>query len=117
MALILVVDDEFGILELLEAAFTDDGHRVLAATNGAVALDRMRAERPDVIMTDFLMPVMGGAELLEAISSDADLRAIPTIIMSSLPEAAIAARCCGYAAFVRKPFRIAAMLDLVASFA
>lgn len=117
MSLILVVDDEFGILELLEAALTDEGHRVLTATNGRVALDRMRTERPDLVITDFVMPVMGGAELLQAISADADLATIPRVVMSSLPEAAIAERCFGYAAFVRKPFRIAALLDLVEGFA
>ena len=117
MSLILVVDDEFGILELLEAALTDEGHRVLTAMNGRLALDRMMAERPDLVITDLLMPFMGGAELLEAISARADLGTIPTIMMSSLLESAVAERCSGYAAFVRKPFRIAALLDLVESFA
>lgn len=112
-----VVDDEFGILELLEAALTDEGHHVLTATNGRVALDRLRAGRPNLIITDFVMPEMGGAELLQVIATNADLSTIPTIVMSSLPEATIAERCFGYAAFVRKPFRIAALLDLVEDFA
>jgi CheY-like chemotaxis protein len=117
MSLILVVDDEFGILELLEAALTDEGHRVPTATNGRVALERIRAERPDLVITDFEMPLMGGAELLQAIAADAELATIPTIVMSSLPEATVAERCPSYTAFVRKPFRIAALLELVGDLA
>jgi CheY-like chemotaxis protein len=113
MSLILAVDDEFGILELLEAALTEEGHRVLTAPNGRVALELMRTERPELVITDFVMPVMGGAELVQAMSADAVLATIPTIVMSSLPEDAVAERCSGYVAFMRKPFRIATLLDLV----
>jgi CheY-like chemotaxis protein len=60
-------DDEFGFLELLEAALTDEGHHVLTATNGRVALDRLRSGRLNLIITDFVMPEMGGRNRLRGI--------------------------------------------------
>jgi DNA-binding response OmpR family regulator len=49
MAIVLVVDDEFGISTLLKDVLEDEGHRVLLATNGQQALDKVKDERPDLI--------------------------------------------------------------------
>jgi CheY-like chemotaxis protein len=114
MAVVLVVDDEFGIVKLLEEVLTDEGHRVLVATNGQQALDHAAKEKPSLVLTDFMMPVMDGAALLKAMAADALLVDIPVVIMSSIPEATVAERCSGYVAFVRKPFNIFAVVDLVA---
>ena len=114
MAVVLVVDDEFGIVKLLEEVLTDEGHRVVIATNGQQALDRAAEEKPTLVISDFMMPVMDGAALLKALKADATLTEIPVVIMSSIPEATVAERCSGYVAFVRKPFKIFDVVDLVA---
>ena len=114
MAVVLVVDDEFGVANLLEDVLQDEGHRVLTASNGRQALERMAVERPDLIFTDYMMPEMDGAAMLSAIAADPDLASIPIVLMSSLPEVAVAERCNGYAAFLRKPFRIFDVVDLMA---
>jgi CheY-like chemotaxis protein len=114
MAVVLVVDDEFGIVKLLEEVLTDEGHRVLTATNGRQALDRAAEEKPSLVVTDFMMPIMDGAALLAAMAADASLADIPVVIMSSIAEVTVAERSPGYAAFVRKPFNIFAVVDLVA---
>jgi CheY-like chemotaxis protein len=113
MALILVVDDEFGIAKLLQDVLVDEGHGVMLATNGRQALEKAAEQRPDLVITDFMMPVMDGASLVRAFAADPALRNIPVAIMSALPEAAVAARCSGYALFVRKPFRIFDVIDLI----
>jgi CheY-like chemotaxis protein len=113
MALILVVDDEFGIAKLLQDVLVDEGHGVMLATNGRQALEKAAEERPDLVITDFMMPVMDGASLVRALAADPALRSIPVAIMSAMPEAAVAARCSGYALFVRKPFRIFDVIDLI----
>ncbi len=113
MALVLVVDDEFGITELFDAVLTDEGHRVLTAMNGRQGLEVLAAERPDLVFTDYMMPVMDGAAMLGAIAADPGLRSIPVVVMSSMPEAAVAERCSGYATFMRKPFRLPELLDVV----
>ena len=106
MALVLVVDDEFGITELFDAILTDEGHRVLTAMNGKQGLEMLAQERPDLVFTDYMMPVMDGAAMLSAIAADPGLRGIPVVMMSSMPEATVAERCSGYVTFMRKPFRL-----------
>ena len=113
MAHVLVVDDEFGILRLLEDVFSDEGHTVDIAVNGRQALQRIDARRPDVVLTDFMMPVMEGGELLKACKNAPDLADIPFVLMSSLPKSSIEQRCTGYAVFVRKPFKIVELSRIV----
>lgn len=106
MALIMVVDDEFGVANLLKDVLEDEGHRAVLASNGKQALDKAAEERPDLVLTDFMMPVMDGARLLNALAANPEFKAIPVVIMSSMPEAVVAERCSGYAVFLRKPFKI-----------
>lgn len=112
MQTVLVVDDEFGIAEVLAEVLGDAGYDVVTAIHGRQALERLAARRPDVILLDFMMPVMNGPATLAALAADPGHRTIPVILMSSLPETAVAAR--GYAAFLRKPFKVAAMLEAIA---
>ena len=114
MATVLIVDDEFGIAELLDAVLADDGHTVLTAANGRQGLARVAAHRPDVIVLDFMMPVMDGPAMLAALAADPETRGIPVVLMSSMPEETVRARASGHAAFLRKPFRIRQVRDLVA---
>lgn len=113
MAVVLVVDDEFGIAEVLQAILEDEGHRVVTAINGRAAMERMADQRPDLVLTDYMMPVMDGAALIKAMSADPKLSGIPIAMMSSLPEAMVADRCVGYIAFMRKPFRVNDVLDFL----
>lgn len=112
MATVLVVDDEFGIAELFDAILADEGHRVLTAINGRHGLEVLAQERPDLVFLDYMMPVMDGAAMLRAMAADPMLHAIPVVVMSSLPEAAVAERCSGYATFVRKPFKVVQVVAL-----
>lgn len=116
MATVLVVDDEYGIAELLEAVLVDEGHRVLTASNGKHALQVMEAGRPDIVFLDYMMPVMDGAALLTRMRANADLRETPVVLMSSIPEAAVAERCDGYVLFLRKPFNVFQVIELVDRF-
>jgi len=114
MATVLVVDDEFGIVDVLETILTDQGYRVLTACNGKQGLVRLSAEKPDVVLLDFMMPILGGAEMLRAMAAEPAYQRIPVIMISSLGEDVIAEKCKGYAAFLHKPFRAAAVLSTVA---
>jgi CheY-like chemotaxis protein len=114
MATVLVVDDEFGIVDVLETILTDEGYRVLTACNGKQGLVRLSAEKPDVVLLDFMMPILGGGEMLRAMAGEPAYQRIPVIMISSLREDVIAERCTGYVAFLHKPFRVAAVLSTVA---
>jgi CheY-like chemotaxis protein len=114
MRTVLVVDDEFGISEVLTEILGDAGYHVLTAIHGRQALERIAETRPDVILLDFMMPVLNGAETLAALAADPAYRDIPVVLMSSLPEASIAEQASGYSAFLRKPFRVAIVLEAIA---
>ena len=66
MPQILVVEDDDAIRGLVSEVLRDDGYDVREATNGVEALDRLREERPDLIVLDLMMPVMDGWAFVEA---------------------------------------------------
>jgi CheY-like chemotaxis protein len=95
----------------LETILTDEGYRVLTACNGKQALAKMANAMPDLILLDFMMPILDGAGMLRAIAVAPAYQHIPVIMISSLNQEVIAKKCAGYAAFLRKPFRVAAVLS------
>ena len=112
MATVLVVDDEFGIAELFDAILTEEGHRVLTAINGRDGLTVLAAEHPQLVFLDYMLPAMNGGAVLCTMAADPALRNIPVILMSVMPETTVAERCSGYAAFLRKPFKVAQVTTL-----
>ena len=112
MSTVLVVDDEFGIAELIVDILTDKGHRVVTAANGRQGLEALARERPSLVFLDYMMPVLDGAGMLRGMAEDASLNGVPVVMMSSIPETTVAERCRGYSAFMRKPFRIAEVTSL-----
>jgi two-component system NtrC family sensor kinase len=70
-ARILVVDDEPAIAMLLADVLSSDGHHVDVAPNGAVALDRLRAQAYDLVLSDIEMPELDGIALYEAVAQAA----------------------------------------------
>lgn len=81
--LILVVDDEFDVLSAYAMLFEYRGYRVRTAGNGEEALAKAALERPDIVISDYMMPVMDGAQLCLLWRADPDLRHIPFILASA----------------------------------
>jgi CheY-like chemotaxis protein len=116
MATILVVDDEFAIVDLLEMVLVDEGHQVLTAANGRQGVEQLlKHPPPDLILSDYMMPILDGAGMLSEIRKTETQRNIPCIIMSSMPERNVRQRVEDIAAFIRKPFDLAKLLMVVAS--
>lgn len=114
MARILVVDDEFGIAEVLEAVLDDAGHEVAIAINGRQALQKIHEIAPDIVLLDFMMPVMDGPSMLRTLRATTASAQLPVVMISSLPEGTIDASLHGlYAAFIRKPFKLREVLETV----
>jgi CheY-like chemotaxis protein len=114
VALILVVDDEFSVAEVLQSVLTDSGHEVITAVNGKQALERLAERRPDLVLLDFMMPIMDGPALLRAMKQDPAYRDIPAVVMSSLPKRVVAQAAGGlFNALLRKPFKLAAVMETV----
>jgi CheY-like chemotaxis protein len=114
MPTVLVVDDEFGIVDVLETILTDEGYRIVTACNGKQGLERLSAEKFDLVLLDFMMPILGGGEMFRTMAAEPAYRHIPVIMMSSLREDVIAEKCQGYAAFLHKPFRTTSVLSTIA---
>jgi len=108
---ILIVDDEFGVLEVLEFILSDAGFTVVSALNGQDALARLEETTPDLAIVDFMMPILDGSEVIKAIRSDKRVRDIPIILASALPEKTIRERCDGYTAFLRKPYKTEQLME------
>ena len=113
MPTVLVADDEFGILLALELVLTEAGYRVVTAGNGKQALELASAEKPDVLLLDWMMPLMDGPSLLAAMQADPALSAIPFIIMSGAPENSLRDRLDGHVGFLHKPFHEDEVLRLI----
>jgi CheY-like chemotaxis protein len=105
-AAILVVEDNSINRLLLCRQVTELGHRVAAVENGCRALERLRAERFDLVLLDVRMPEMDGYAVLEQMKADRHLRDIPVIVISGVQEVESVVRCIegGAAEYLPKPF-------------
>jgi CheY-like chemotaxis protein len=84
MSLVLLVDDEFDILTTYEVLFQLEGFETAIARNGRDALLRVAEQQPDLVLTDFMMPVMNGLELCRRLRADPQTRGIPIIVSSAV---------------------------------
>ncbi|MFN0247063.1 MAG: PleD family two-component system response regulator [Kofleriaceae bacterium] len=83
MATILIVDDVPTDRELLTRAVANMGHRTLTAENGAQALLVAKANKPNLILLDVVMPQMDGFATCRALKKDADTTSIPVVLVTS----------------------------------
>lgn len=80
---VLYVEDDRALQGLVEFWLADAGYRVQLAADGAEALTMIRAEPPDLVITDAMMPLVTGDELVETMKADPDLAAIPVIMATA----------------------------------
>jgi CheY-like chemotaxis protein len=99
VARILVVDDEPDQRFLLRRIFERAGHEVTEAADGATALKAVRELSPDLVVTDMMMPVMGGVEFIRCLHGDPAMAHIPILAATGDPQLAGAAN-----AVVPKPY-------------
>ncbi len=108
---VLLVEDDDGIRDSVAECLASEGYEVCAVANGAEALAALRTtERPDVMLVDLVMPVMDGAELIEALRGDATLRRIPVVLMTAASPPDGLPHADGY---LEKPFEIEDLLAAV----
>ena len=105
-AKILVVDDTEMNRDMLSTLVEADGHKAFLAENGRLALEAIKTNSFDLILLDVMMPEMNGYQVLELLKADADLRAIPVIVLSALDEIGSVVRCIELGAedYLPKPF-------------
>jgi CheY-like chemotaxis protein len=79
---VLIIDDDQGVRKVATLRLEREGFRVFAAGNGEEGIQLAKAERPQVILLDILMPNMDGREVLRRLKADAATHAIPVILLT-----------------------------------
>ena len=103
---ILVIDDSTVIRTMVRDMLPKGNFEVLEAKDGVEGINKIRQERPTIIMLDFLLPRMSGWEVFQQIQGQADLQTIPLVLMSGRKEevAEKLQEPFEYFEFVQKPF-------------
>lgn len=109
---ILIVDDEPDLVSTVEYRLKFADCHVVTAANGQEGLERVAAEKPDLILLDTNMPVMNGHEMLARLRADADFMHIPVIMLTARcePQDIAAASAHGVTDYVTKPFDFAELM-------
>jgi adenylate cyclase len=107
-AAILVVDDDVVSRKLLVRMLEQEGHEARTAENGREALELARADPPDVVLLDIVMPELDGISVLEAMKADSELQHVPVIMISAVDELESVVHCIEIGAedYLPKPFDV-----------
>ena len=106
MKKILVVDDEQDILKVVEMRLKVSGYQTVSAADGQEALEKIRTEKPDLVILDLMLPKINGYEVCRMAKFDDKTKHIPIIILSALHEQKERekAMACGAESYFLKPF-------------
>jgi len=111
---VLVVDDDYAVLDAMKDILEDEGYEVSVAANGLEALKELaQGPWPCVILLDLMMPVMNGWEFREKQLEDEGLAAIPTIIVTAHNKPEVNAAELKAATSIRKPIAPALLLETI----
>ena len=114
-ARILLVDDQPKNLRLLSDLLEEQGYKVFQALNGAIALEAIALEKPDLILLDIHMPEMDGYTVCQRLKANTDTQDIPVIFVSALDEVwdKVRAFSVGGSDYINKPFKVVEVLARV----
>src|SRR2546423_3672862 len=107
---ILIVEDNSDVRRLYAIGLNQRGFQVKLAANGAEAVERIASERPDVILLDWVMPLMDGGEVLDKLREATDLQ-IPVIVVSGQPQPAQSQGDPRIHSWLTKPITIEQLVD------
>jgi len=80
---ILIVDDEIHLVKILRFTLEHEGYNVISAFDGMEAIDKIEAERPDLVILDLMLPGIDGYKVCNRIKKNEELKDIPIIILSA----------------------------------
>ncbi len=112
MTLILVADDDFAILELVQTLLQEEGFQTIGVRNGREALAALAADRPGLVLSDLMMPSMDGRQLFQVMQAEPSWRDIPFVLMTAVVPAA-QRHGLAYSAVIAKPFSLDTLLATV----
>ena len=112
---ILIVDDEFGLAEVVAEMLQERGFETELAINGQIALDVIRERVPDLLLLDGMMPILDGIDVVRALRADRRTADLPIILMTALPHVVPADVQAATCAVLHKPFSPAVLFAAIAS--
>lgn len=80
---VLIVDDEIHIVHVVAIKLRNNGYEVISADNGVEAFELACSEKPDIIVTDYQMPIMTGMELVEKLRQHEETKDTPIIMLTA----------------------------------
>ena len=83
---ILIIEDERLLLDMYESYFEKAGYEVFTAKNGRLGVEIAKTEKPDLIVTDIVMPDMDGYDVIQKIRGDITTKKIPILVFSNLGQ-------------------------------
>jgi DNA-binding response OmpR family regulator len=109
---ILVVDDEKDLVDLISYNLQRNGYEVLAAHDGAVALEIARSERPDLVILDLMLPGLDGMEVARQLRMDSATANLPVIMLTAKGEEVdvVVGLALGADDYITKPFSMKILL-------
>ncbi len=112
---ILIVDDEAELVELMKIRLEAAGYDVLKAYDGQEGLDKAKAEKPDLILLDIMMPKMDGYKVCGLLKKDSRFQKIPIILFSAKAqkEDEELAKEVGADLYITKPFEASVLLSKI----
>ena len=112
---ILLVDDEPSIVKMVGKRLEVEGFEVLIAMDGQEGLDKARAERPDLIVLDLMLPKLNGYEVCTMLKQDTRYQGIPVVLFTAKAQEKDEklGMECGANAYVKKPFRAQELLEKI----
>ena len=112
---ILIVEDSLTQIEQLKYILENEGYEVMTANNGAEACEVLKEHNPDLVISDIIMPEMGGYDLCRFIKQDPSLKMIPVMLLTSLghPKDVIKGLQAGADNFLTKPYNEMFLLSRV----
>lgn len=115
MAKILIVDDEPSIRFLINSTLEDEGYEIIEASDGLEAKNLLKAERPDLVLLDVMMPVMTGYELCKLIKEDPASRNIIVVMLTAKGQERdrIDSKAAGADFYLRKPFSPFELIEII----
>jgi CheY-like chemotaxis protein len=116
MKKILVIDDETLVRTITRDMLEGAGYAIVAAPSGEEGMQLAKAERPDCILLDIMMPGMDGYETCSALKADPDLAHIPVLLISASSDVRVVDRAERVGAFtvLQKPFRFEQLQHVIA---
>jgi two-component system alkaline phosphatase synthesis response regulator PhoP len=112
---ILAVDDERHIVRLIQVNLERAGYQVTTAFDGPDALQKVEADKPDLIVLDVMMPKMDGFEVLKRLQANPETRSIPVIMLTAKAQDTDVFRgwSSGVSAYLTKPFNPLELITFV----